>query len=61
MTDVNRFYEGLRQARAVYDFTTGDDNMFFDRIVKSEDVLNCVVKTFQIIMLVIAKIFVAGI
>ncbi len=32
MTDVNRFYEGLRQARAVYDFTTGDDNMFFDRI-----------------------------
>jgi intracellular sulfur oxidation DsrE/DsrF family protein len=32
MTDTSKYYEGLRQVKAVYDFTTGDENMFFDRI-----------------------------
>lgn len=26
------YFAGLRRATAVYDFTTGDENMFFDRI-----------------------------
>ncbi|MBI3525309.1 MAG: DsrE family protein [Betaproteobacteria bacterium] len=32
MADTARYYAGLQRAWAVYDFTTGDDNMFFDRI-----------------------------
>ena len=26
------YFDGLKRATAVYDFTTGDENMFFDRI-----------------------------
>ena len=32
MTAPLDFLDGLKRAAAVYDFTTGDENMFFDRI-----------------------------
>jgi len=32
MTGPADYFDGLKRVAAVYDFTTGDENMFFDRI-----------------------------